>query len=186
MRGVYNYMDLVKQGKEKTMCTSTKGDFSMMVQAGSMKHREMMRVEMSNVKAVSYGDGYSDGFSDGYDKALENIKKIAEKYAIGGKNKAESVKEKELRPAVLYMHKLTKRQQLRKIAEELDEVIQAWEDGEKNERVAEELADVQMACETMLAMLGYTEKQRYGIRQKVIAKNSRRGYYMPPKGKYGN
>ena len=117
----------------------------MMVQAGSMKHREMMRVEMNNIKAVSYGDGYSDGFSDGYDAALKNIKAVAEKCAIGGKNKAEPVKEKDLRPAVLYMHKLTKRQQLRKIAEELDEVIQAWEDGEKNERVAEELADVQMA-----------------------------------------
>lgn len=168
------------------MSTSTKGDFSIMVQAGSMKHREMMRVEMNNIKAVSYGDGYSDGFSDGYDAALKNIKAVAEKCAIGGTNKAEQTEGKQLRPAVLYMHKLTKRQQLRKIAEELDEVIQAWEDGEKNERVAEELADVQMACETMLAMLGYTEAQRREIRLAVINKNSRRGYYMPPRDKYGD
>ena len=179
-------MDLTRGGKRKAMCTSTKEDFSMMVQAGSMKHREMMRVEMNNVKAVSYGDGYSDGFSDGYDAALKNIKAVAEKCAIGGTKKAEQTEGKQLRPAVLYMHKLTKRQQLRKIAEELDEVIQAWEDGEKNERVAEELADVQMACETMLAMLGYTEAQRKEIRLAVIDKNSRRGYYMPPRDKYGD
>ena len=69
------------------MCTSTKEDFSMMVQAGSMKHREMMRVEMNNVKAVSYGDGYSDGFSDGYDAALKNIKAVAEKCAVGAVQK---------------------------------------------------------------------------------------------------
>ena len=144
-----------------------------------------MKVEMRNVKAAAYGEGYGDGFSDGYDKAVENAKELMEKVAYGGKQAAKN-RGAELRPAVLYMHKLTKRQQLRKIVEELDEVIQAWDDGEKNERVAEELADVQMACETMLAMLGYTEKQRHAIRQGVIAKNSKRGYYMPPREKYGN
>jgi NTP pyrophosphatase (non-canonical NTP hydrolase) len=168
------------------MSTSTKGDFSMMVQAGSMKHEEMMRVELNNEKAMSYGEGYSDGFSDGYDKALANIKEVAKKCAVGGNKKTESLRENDLRPAVLYMHKLTKRQQLQKIVEECDEVIQAWNDGEGDERVAEELVDVQMACETMLAMLGYTEEQRKKIRLDVIDKNSRRGYYMPPRDKYGD
>jgi len=38
----------------------------------------------------------------------------------------------------------------------------------------------------MLAMLGYTEEQRREIRLAVIDKNSRRGYYMPPRDKYGD
>ena len=177
-------MGLTKESKGKVMCTSTKGDFSMMVQAGSMKHREMMRVEMNNIKAVSYGDGYSDGFSDGYDAALKNIKEVAEKCAVGGTKKTEP-EEKQLRPAVRFLHQ-GKARQIDKIVEECEEVVQAWNDGEKNERVAEELADVQMACETMLAMLGYTEEQRKNIRLKVVEKNSRRGYYMPPREKYGN
>jgi phosphoribosyl-ATP pyrophosphohydrolase len=175
-------MDLAKEGKGKAMSTSTKGDFSMMVQAGSMKHREMMRVEMNNIKAVSYGDGYSDGFSDGYDAALKNIKAVAMKCAVGG---SKAPAEKELRPAVRFMHR-GKSQQLNKVVEECDEVVQAWNDGESVERIAEEVADLQQACETMLAMLGYTEAQRKEIRLAVIDKNSRRGYYMPPRDKYGD
>ena len=178
-------MGLAREGKGKVMSTSTEGDFSMMVQAGSMKHREMMRVEMNNIKAVSYGDGYSDGFSDGYDAALKNIKEVAEKCAIGGTKKAEQTEGKQLRPAVRFMHQ-SKGQQLNKIVEECDEVVQAWNDGESVERVAEEVADLQQACETMLAMLGYTEAQRKEIRLAVIDKNSRRGYYMPPRDKYGD
>jgi hypothetical protein len=38
----------------------------------------------------------------------------------------------------------------------------------------------------MLAMLGYTEAQRREIRLAVIDKNGRRGYYMPPRDKYGD
>ena len=147
-----------------------------------MKHREMMRVEMNNVKAVSYGDGYSDGFSDGYDAALKNIKAVAEKCAVGG---SKAPAEKELRPAVRFMH-CSQAKQIDKIVEECDEVAHAWDDGESVERIAEEVADVQQACETMLAMLGYTEAQRREIRLAVIDKNSRRGYYMPPRDKYGD
>lgn len=167
------------------MSTSTKGDLAMMVQAGSMKHREMMRVEMNNVKAVSYGEGYSDGFSDGYDAALKNIKDVAEKCEIGGAKKSEQPEEKQLRPAVRFLHQ-SKGRQIDKIVEECEEVVQAWNDGERIERIAEEVADLQQACETMLAMLGYTEEQRKKIRMSVIEKNSRRGYYMPPRDKYGN
>ena len=158
---------------------------TMMAQVGSMKHREMMRVEMNNVKAVSYGEGYSEGFSDGYDAALKNIRDVAEKCAIGGTKKSEQPEEKQLRPAVRFLH-LGKARQIDKIVEECEEVVQAWNDGERIERIAEEVADLQQACETMLAMLGYTEEQRKNIRMSVIEKNSRRGYYMPPREKYGN
>lgn len=153
-----------------------------MKQAGSMKHAGMMQVELTNIKAESYGEGYSDGWSDGYDQAIKNTTELAMKCAVGG---SKAPAEKELRPAVRFMHR-GKSQQLNKVVEECDEVIQAWNDGEGDERVAEELVDVQMACETMLAMLGYTEEQRKKIRLDVINKNSRRGYYMPPKEKYGN
>lgn len=158
---------------------------TMMAQVGSMKHREMMRVEMTNVKAVSYGEGYSEGFSDGYDAALKNIRDVAEKCAIGGPKKSEQPEEKQLRPAVRFLHQ-SKARQIDKIVEECEEVVQAWNDGERVERIAEEVADLQQACETMLAMLGYTEEQRKNIRLKVVEKNSRRGYYMPPREKYGN
>ena len=177
-------MELIRKRNAEAMNATIERLEEVMKGAGSMKHSGAMRNEINNIRGISYGEGYSAGWDDGYDDALKNTQQIAIKCSIG--RSKYSCAEKELRPAVLYMHKLTKRQQLRKIAEELDEVIQAWEDGEKNERVAEELADVQMACETMLAMLGYTEAQRKEIRLAVIDKNSRRGYYMPPRDKYGD
>jgi hypothetical protein len=45
------------------------------------------------------------------------------------------------------------------------------------ERAAEELVDLQMSCETMIAILGLDEQQRMKERRKVIAKNDVRGYY---------
>lgn len=153
-----------------------------MKKAGSMKHAGMMQVELTNIKAESYGEGYSDGWSDGYDQAIKNTTELAMKCAVGG---SKAPAEKELRPAVRFMHH-GKSQQINKIVEECDEVVQAWNDGESVERIAEEVADLQQACETMLAMMGYTEAQRKEIRLKVIDKNSRRGYYMPPRDKYGD
>ena len=41
-----------------------------------------------------------------------------------------------------------------------------------------ELVDVQMSCETMLAILGLDEQQRMEARRRVIAKNKARGYYQ--------
>lgn len=165
------------------MSTSTKGDLAMMVQAGSMKHREMMRVEMNNVKAVSYGEGYSEGFSDGYDAALKNIKEAAEKCAIGGKKKAETP---ELKPAILFLS-LPLGKLIDKVVEEVDEVVQAYNDGEPTERIAEELADVQLAAETAMSKLpSYVQEKRRSTRIGCIEKNSNRGYYMPPRDKYGN
>ena len=64
-----------------------------------------------------------------------------------------------------------------KIVEECDEVVQAFNDGERKERIAEEIADVQLACETALSGLGFHEKERREIRLKDIKKNTDRGYY---------
>jgi hypothetical protein len=41
----------------------------------------------------------------------------------------------------------------------------------------EELIDLQMSCETMIAILGLDEQQRREARCKVIEKNRARGYY---------
>ena len=43
--------------------------------------------------------------------------------------------------------------------------------------IAEELADIQEACETAMAILGLTEGERRTIRKKVLCKNASRGYY---------
>jgi hypothetical protein len=42
---------------------------------------------------------------------------------------------------------------------------------------AEEIADVQLACETALSGLGFHEKERRNIRLANIQKNTKRGYY---------
>jgi hypothetical protein len=47
----------------------------------------------------------------------------------------------------------------------------------KQERLIEELVDLQMSCCTMLAILGLDEQQRMEARRKVIEKNRARGYY---------
>lgn len=44
-------------------------------------------------------------------------------------------------------------------------------------RMAGELIDIQMSCETMLAIIGLNESQRNDARRRVIAKNESRGYY---------
>lgn len=144
----------------------------------SMKQKEIDRINYNNEKAVKYGEGYADGYSDGYDKAIEHVKsRLVEKYTFGGGSTKEQKTDSELRPAIYFMHKNTRGQQLRDIGEELYEVSQAWNDGEKPERIAEELADVQMSCETMMAMLGFSMNERKEIRKQVIEKNTKRGYY---------
>lgn len=67
--------------------------------------------------------------------------------------------------------------QLKKLKEEYDEVVQAYEMGESRDRLTEELADVQMVCETIMATVGLTASQRRRIRRLVIKKNMARGYY---------
>ena len=45
------------------------------------------------------------------------------------------------------------------------------------EALVSELIDIQMSCETMLAILGLNKEQRNDARRRVIAKNEARGYY---------
>jgi len=119
-----------------------------------------------------FNDGYREGFSDGYDVALERAREVAEKYNLGV-----DAEEKELKPAVKFMG-ISLADQINKIHSELTEVISAYMDNEGEERIAEEIADVQQACETALAILGLTDAQRHEIRCKVIMKNKLRGYYQ--------
>lgn len=119
-----------------------------------------------------FNDGYREGFSDGYDVALERAREVAEKYNLGV-----DAEEKELKPAVKFMG-ISLADQINKIHSELTEVINAYMDKEGEERIAEEIADVQQACETALAILGLTDEQRHEIRRKVIMKNKLRGYYQ--------
>ena len=128
-----------------------------------------------------YYDGYKEGFSEGYDAALEKAREVAEKYNLG----VDEPKEKELKPATRFLG-ISLGDQVNKIHAELNEVIKAVMDNEGKERIAEEIADVQQACETALAILGLTEEQRQEIRRKVVMKNSLRGYYAPERDKYGD
>jgi NTP pyrophosphatase (non-canonical NTP hydrolase) len=140
--------------------------------AKSLKSKEMAEIAMRNQKAQSYGEGYADGFSAGYDKALDNVAELANKYLYGEKADENA----ELKPAIHFLGDSIK-SLIDKIVEECDEVVQAFNDGEKPERIAEEIGDVQLACETALAGLGYHEKERRKIRLANIQKNTKRGYY---------
>lgn len=122
-----------------------------------------------------YTEGQKDGFAKGYDRAMKDMQGILKKYHVGVE-KPGMAEEKELKPAI---HFLGDSLQLLidKIVEECDEVVQAFNDGERKERVAEEIADVQLACETALSGLGLHEKERRKIRLQCIQKNDKRGYY---------
>lgn len=79
----------------------------------------------------------------------------------------------ELRPATKFLGN-TKYQQYGHISEEYIEVANSLED---EQHLIEELIDLQMSCETMLAILGFDEEARRGLCRQVIAKNEARGYY---------
>ena len=148
--------------------------------AKSLKAQEMAEIEVRNKNAASYGEGYADGFSEGWDKAIKSVLALADKHAYGKK-----VEEAELKPAIRFLHQ-SREKLLDKIIEETTEVVDAFNDGESQERIAEEVADVQEACETFLAKLGYTADGRKKIRLQVIDKNGKRGYYMAKDGSYGD
>jgi flagellar biosynthesis/type III secretory pathway protein FliH len=135
-------------------------------------------LQASEESLAKYNDGYREGYSDGYDEALEKAREVAEKYNLG-------VNEKELKPATRFLG-ISLGDQVNKIHAELNEVIKAVMDNEGKERIAEEIVDVQQACETALAILGLTEDERREARRKVIAKNSKREYYAPERDKYGD
>ena len=126
-------------------------------------------------KSEFYNEGLRDGFEEGYDRAMKDMQGILKKYHVGVE-KPEPQEEKELKPAVHFLGN-SMQSLIDKIVEECDEVVQAFNDGEKPERVAEEIADVQLACETALSGLGFHEKERRKIRLANIQKNDKRGYY---------
>lgn len=129
--------------------------------------REFMReVESQGDRAEAYQEGYADGASDGFDRGLMVARKIVERHALGGCG---------LKPATK-VASFSYSQQLAKIEEEYGEVIEAYTDGEPKERLAEEIVDLQVACETMLAIMGYTDDDRQRIRKMVTEKNRARGY----------
>jgi hypothetical protein len=71
--------------------------------------------------------------------------------------------------------------QIEKIRNELNEVAKSYdaytEDESKWVDVLMEIADVQVACETLMYLLGANTKERGCIRKLVHMKNDRRGYY---------
>lgn len=81
--------------------------------------------------------------------------------------------------------------QVNKIDEELEESIEVIHSALLSEQngdccirdilhkqlIAEELVDVQVACETALAILGFNQEQRDQVRQQVNRKNRLRGYH---------
>lgn len=94
-------------------------------------------------------------------------------------------RESDLRPCDKFL-KAYSNEQFSHIEQEFKEVKYALHDvysvgehinGKEKEHLAEELVDLQMSCETMLAILGLGEQQRRDVRKKVIEKNRKRGYY---------
>ena len=133
--------------------------------------RKMM--ELSRIKSESYQQGYFDALADverQHEQPADDariIRPIVELLDL---------RESEPRPAVKFIHDGLP-VQLKKLKEEYGEVVQAYEVGESRDRLAEELADVQMVCETIMAAVGMSDKQRRRMRRFVIAKNMVRGYY---------
>lgn len=90
--------------------------------------------------------------------------------------------ETELRPATKFLGN-TPYEQYKHIMSEVKEVYRAALPcdysllGADMGKLAEELVDLQMSCETMLAILGLDEAQRREVRRRVIEKNAERGYY---------
>ena len=122
-----------------------------------------------------YNEGMKEGFRKGYDKAMADMQGILKKYHVGVEV-PEMAEEKELKPAIHFLGDSVQ-SLIDKIVEECDEVVEAFNDGEKQERIAEEIADVQLACETALSGLGFHERERRKIRLQCIQKNDKRGYY---------
>lgn len=69
------------------------------------------------------------------------------------------------------------RQQIISIAGEVKEAIDAYDDGESDERIAEELMDVCHRAESAIRQLPFDDNQLNAIKRGVIEKNDRRGYY---------
>ena len=81
-----------------------------------------------------------------------------------------------MKPCILYANNSLPRQILHILCE-VWEVVKELARGDY-ERAGEELADVQVSCETLLYILGYqSESERERIRNLVDGKNAARGYH---------
>lgn len=141
----------------------------------NLKEEAFKQVEQRCKLSEWYNKGLKDGYIEGYETAIGHTQKVIPKYNLcNEKNKNDE--EKDLIPAFKFMGD-SMGSLIDKIVEECGEVVEAWNDGEAKDRVAEEIGDVQLACETALAGLGYHEKERRGVRLKNIKKNKDRGYY---------
>ena len=130
-------------------------------------------MELSRVKSEAYQQGYFDALADverQHEQPADDTRIIRPIVELM------DLRESEPRPAVKFIHDGLP-VQLKKLKEEYDEVVQAYEMGESRDRLTEELADVQMVCETIMATVGLTTSQRRRIRRLVIKKNMARGYY---------
>lgn len=67
--------------------------------------------------------------------------------------------------------------QINKIYEEVQEVIDAYAHAESYKAVGIELMDVIQSCETALRMLPFTDNGTEMLRAETIEKNAKRGYY---------
>lgn len=91
-------------------------------------------------------------------------------------------RESDLRPADKYLTN-TPYEQFDHLKSEMIEVwdeVKTYDDTlllVDEKKLTEELIDLQMSAETMLAILGLNEQQRREARRKVIEKNEARGYY---------
>ena len=133
--------------------------------------RKMM--ELSRMKSEAYQQGYFDALAD---VECQHEQPADDTRIIRPIVELLDLRESEPRPAVKFIHDGLP-VQLKKLKEEYDEVVQAYEMGESRDRLTEELADVQMVCETIMATVGLTANQRRRIRRLVIKKNMARGYY---------
>ena len=133
--------------------------------------RKMM--ELSRMKSEAYQQGYFDALAD---VECQHEQPADDTRIIRPIVELLDLRESEPRPAVKFIHDGLP-VQLKKLKEEYSEVVQAYEVGESRDRLTEELADVQMVCETIMATVGLTANQRRRIRRLVIKKNMARGYY---------
>ena len=72
-------------------------------------------------------------------------------------------------------------EQINKIYEEVQEVIDAYAHAGSCKAVGIELMDVIQSCETALDMLPFTDEGLEKLRAETIEKNARRGYYKVTK-----
>jgi vacuolar-type H+-ATPase subunit I/STV1 len=91
-------------------------------------------------------------------------------------------RESELRPADKFLGATANEQWehlVSEVGESTNELVKVIDFSLKDAipRAVEEIIDIQMSCETLIAILGLDEQQRMEARRKVVEKNRARHYY---------